>query len=1234
VLNSSSREAKMTPQFHVRGKFGRDEPARDPKNSWRTCALALLFVALLISNAMAIASPEAGDAAHVTLQALEPSTEPLSASTDSPTTLTVIGRIGEQGVAGKTVHWKVSPSDDAILSHESSITAAGDDKNLPGATNVKFTAHRAGRYVVTVSTQNNPDCVGNDCATYDEVEFPIDVAAAAANTEEGGHHTAAWAGAAGAGAALILLANQHGDNTPTVRSLTLVSGDSQSAAANSPLSSPLVVRASNDDRAASSVAIIWTASGGATLSASSTATDSSGTAQVTVTSVGPGPGPVTVTATRSDFSVSVSFTVTVLNKTLVQISGNGQSAPTSTQVPNPLVVEARLGSTPQSGIGISWAVVSGDATISSVSNGGQTNGAGQSSAVIDFGPTPGPVVVTATRVDAPTISQTFTLTSTLTRSLSIVSGDNQTAAPNTPLPSPLIVNAQNNGANAPGVTINWIASGGATLSSPSSVTDGAGNASVTVTSTGPGPDPFTVTAVRADDPSGMVVFNENVLPPVLTKVAGDGQSGLTGSAATVPLKVLLVDGGGVPVAGQTISWSVTSGAATVTSGSSVTDGAGNATMTFSYGATPGPITINASAYGGTQSVDFSETAVTASSLQKTSGDNQNGNPGATIAPFVVTIVPPAGVTDLSGVPITFTITSGTGTLSVTSTTTDVSGQASTQLTLGLTPGTVTVVAQVTNGPSATFTALINGSLVATTLTIVSGDAQTLATGVPSQPMVVVLKDGGVPLPGQTITWSTNNGTVSPTSSVTNASGQASTTVTPASAGAVVVTADFAAIAQYTASSVSFTQNTTIASLPNLTTDQAAVAVALDNACSALVSQGTLTTAEQDLLDQCQGLASASGSNPGGVANAIDEMMPDVAQTQTQTGQAAVNAQFDNLKGRIATLRAGNFGSSFGGLALSTSSGSVSLGSLAASLMDEGTAAKTEQDSFQRWGFFASGNIGRGVTDANANAPKYDFDIKGLTVGVDYRQSDKLILGMALGYTHQDSTLAGGEGSLDMHGYSLSGYTTVYRANSWYMDSVITLASNRFAHRRRIVYSLPGLTVDQLAKASSDGTDSSVTFTLGRDFNRKEWNFGLYGRAQYGVQGFDGFEEELDASAPGSGLGLRIEDRTVRSLSSTLGGKASFTHSVSWGVIAPQFGLEWQREYNGDPDAFRAFLVSDPTGTPILITGDAQDNSYFRFNLGLSMVLTRGRSGFIQYDRIFGRDGMSQDNLSLGIRIEF
>ena len=204
---------------------------------------------------------------------------------------------------------------------------------------------------------------------------------------------------------------------------------------------------------------------------------------------------------------------------------------------------------------------------------------------------------------------------------------------------------------------------------------------------------------------------------------------------------------------------------------------------------------------------------------------------------------------------------------------------------------------------------------------------------------------------------------------------------------------------------------------------------------------------------------------------------------------------------------------------------------------------------------------------------------------------------------------------------------------------MTWGNNNFDSRRVIAYSLPlpgggTSTVDQLARASSGGNDLAGSLTFGRDFNNKAWAYGFYGKFQYSHQNFDAFAERLDTSLPGSGLGLRVDKRTETAVSSVLGGKLDYTDSTSWGVMIPHAEFEWQHEYRTDPNAFRAFFVDDPTGTPILIQGDAIDSDYFRLGLGVSCVFPKGRSGFILYDRILGRSGITQDNLSLGFRMEF
>ena len=999
---------------------------------------------------------------------------------------------------------------------------------------------------------------------------------------------------------------------------------------NQPLPGLLSVRASNDGNPAVGVTINWTASGGAILNTNTTVTNSFGLAGVAVLSVGPGPAPITITATRADNGASVTFTAIVLTPELQIVSGNFQSAPTDTTVPNPLVVLALLGGSPQAGVGINWTVTSGDATIASTS--GATGANGQASAVIDLGPTPGTVTVRAARADFPTISQTFTINSTLTRTLAITGGNNQTAPPNAPLPAPLQVTAFNNGNPVAGVTINWTTTGGATPASGTSVTDALGVASFSVTSTGPGPAPFQVFAVRADDATANVTFNQNILPPQLTIQSGDNQSGQLFAPAGAPLVVRLVDGAGVPVQGQTITWQAPPTSATLASGSSVTDINGFAQMTFSFGSQPGTFSINASAYGGAQSVAFTATATGPTGGSASSGDGQNGNPGDTIL-LAVTISPPIdGVTvnwqiisDTTGPSQTF----GGASLSASSSVTANGGTATTNLTLGDTPGTVVVRATFPGG-FVDFTNTATGTVVGTQLTVLTGNGQTLATGQVSGPMEVQLTDAGTPLAGRKINWSTDNGSVTTLQTTTDANGKTTNTVTPSAGGAVNVFASFAGFAQYTASNTQFTHNAALSSIPTLSTDEVAVAEALDNACSELQGTGTLSPEQQDLLDQCLALGTAA---PVQVAEALEEMLPDVAEAQAQTGQTAVNAQFDNLKGRMATLRSGTSGNSFGGLTLVGPGGSISLGALMQSLLADETPAPADDAGFSRWGLFVSGSIGRGENEPGDNVPSYDYDINGITVGIDYRKTDNLVIGAALGYTRQDTDLDGGQGSVEMRGMSLSGYASWYLKDSWYVDGAVSFGRNRFDNRRRIAYTLPTSVVDTQARAEFDGSDRSITLSFGKDFAKGAWGGGAYGRMLYSRLGFDEFEEEIEAGA-GSGLGLRVESRTVTALASVLGGRLTYTHSADWGVLVPLAQVEWQKEHKSDPELFRAFLIDDPTGTPILVTGEPLDSSFFRVGVGLSLVLTRGRSGFVLYERMMARDGMEMDNLSLGFRMEF
>ena len=177
------------------------------------------------------------------------------------------------------------------------------------------------------------------------------------------------------------------------------------------------------------------------------------------------------------------------------------------------------------------------------------------------------------------------------------------------------------------------------------------------------------------------------------------------------------------------------------------------------------------------------TARTPTTLTKVSGDSQTGELSATLAnSFVVEVkdgANPAAV--FAGVPVTFAVTAGGGTLSATTVSTDATGRAETTLTLGATSvGAHTVDATVEGiADKVTFTATV--SQVATTLVKISGDSQTADPGVAlADAFVVEVRDqAGTAMSNVSVTFAVTagGGTLSTTTATTGTNGQAETTLT-------------------------------------------------------------------------------------------------------------------------------------------------------------------------------------------------------------------------------------------------------------------------------------------------------------------------------------------------------------------------------------------------------------------------------------------------------------------------
>jgi hypothetical protein len=286
--------------------------------------------------------------------------------------------------------------------------------------------------------------------------------------------------------------------------------------------------------------------------------------------------------------------------------------------------------------------------------------------------------------------------------LEVISGDGQSGAVGATLPGPLVVSILDAARHpVPQVFVDFtVAGGGGTVTPPTTRTDFSGRAQAILTLP---TTPATIvvearSAGLTGSPARFSAVAVSGPPRSIAAVSGDRQQGTVGLPLGASFAVRIADGYGNPVAGTPVSFVVVRGAGSLSAERPQSGADGTASSILTLGAPAGEVTVEARSEGLLGSpVTFRATALAgpAHSLSVVSGDGQTGVVGATLQrPFVVSARDAYG-NAARGVPLSFALVSGTGTLSTTSTSTDVAGRAETTLTFGREPGerTLQVMAQ-------------------------------------------------------------------------------------------------------------------------------------------------------------------------------------------------------------------------------------------------------------------------------------------------------------------------------------------------------------------------------------------------------------------------------------------------------------------------------------------------------------------------------------------------------------
>ena len=736
-----------------------------------------------------------------------------------------------------------------------------------------------------------------------DVSFVIEsgggtVAPEVVKTDGTGHAAAGWTLGATAGGQLLRARTARGGSSTllevTFRATAVagggsvlvgVDGDEQTGPVNSALADSLVVKATDAlGNPVANVEVTWAVSGGGSISPVTVLTGADGLAEAERV-LGPASGAQSAQASVDGFTGSpVTFTHTAVpaNPTvLVMVSGDDQTAPGGFEVAGDLVV--RLEDANGNGIGsrsITWVVPVGSGSVNPVNATTDANGLATTRWTL---PNPvGQYMANAVFSGLPPVVFSATATADVPTTIALVSGNNQSAPVGSALPNPLVVRVTDASDNpVAGVSVNWTAVGGGSVTAATSGTDASGLAQMTRT-LGTTIGPYTTTAAVDGLTGSPVTFTSSATvgaPALLAITVQPGSPTVSGSVFSPVPRVQIQDAFGNPVAlgGITVVASITSGqaGATLTNDERNTNAGGLAqfnnlrisgppdddyvlTFTASVGAVP---------LGSASSVPLTVTAGGATRLvvvQQPSATVQNG--------AVLPVQPMVQVVDATGNPVSGARTIdvelgvGTGTLSGTLSASTGTGSTATFTGLAITgaAGSKTLLfssGALTPAESSPIT-LTAGP--AASIAIAAGDDQTAGVGeaVATAPSVRVVDVSGNPVAGVDVQFAVTGGggTVLPATVTTGADGIATVTswtlgptagdntMTATVTGVGTVTFTATASATGTSTSLSAdppgtaTEGATVTFTANVTPSSAGGLVSFrDNAAE--IGQGTLSSGQ-------------------------------------------------------------------------------------------------------------------------------------------------------------------------------------------------------------------------------------------------------------------------------------------------------------------------------------------------------------------------------------------------------
>jgi outer membrane autotransporter protein len=269
----------------------------------------------------------------------------------------------------------------------------------------------------------------------------------------------------------------------------------------------------------------------------------------------------------------------------------------------------------------------------------------------------------------------------------------------------------------------------------------------------------------------------------------------------------------------------------------------------------------------------------------------------------------------------------------------------------------------------------------------------------------------------------------------------------------------------------------------------------------------------------------------------------------------------------------------------------------------------------RWGVWVTGFGDFVNVDGDGNAKGYDFTTGGVSLGIDYRITDQLAIGVMGEYSHTWTSLKP-SGDIDVDSGRGGVYATWFN-HGIYLNGAIYGGHNNYDSSRS---SLGGL-----ATGGTEGAEWSTFVSSGYDFHFAHLSVGPIASLQYTYVNIDGFSEK------GSRAPMQIHSGSAESLRSDFGFRIFYQWQIGKVVIEPSLKAAWEHEYKYSALPITAGFagISGPSAT---FFGPNEGHDSAVLSAGVSVQWTPAISTYVNYDGQLGRDHYDSNAVTGGVSI--